>query len=202
MVTGRVGPFDGRQEDGMTDRSGQEVTAALIAAVNAHDLDGIVDQFSGVRPKRDSGPSGAQLRRQRSGPPQLGADPRSGQRPARRGPLVDDYHGYHDRPRDGLAGARVRWPAARRRAVADAGRDGQRGRRWTDRRPPLLYGAGRDRRFRRRRSRSTDHDAGPTRRQHRSARRRHRPPRERRDDPRRRWNGPPRSAGRGAARLA
>ena len=32
----------------MTDRSGQEVTAALIAAVNAHDLDGIVDQFSGV----------------------------------------------------------------------------------------------------------------------------------------------------------
>ena len=144
----------------MTDRSGQEVTAALIAAVNAHDLDGIVDQFSGRRPKRDSGPSGAQLRGQRSGPPQLGADPRSGQRPARRGPLVDDYHGYHDRPRDGLAGARVRWPAARRRAVADAGRDGQRGRRWTDRRPPLLYGAGRDRRFRRRRSRSTDHDAG------------------------------------------
>lgn len=32
----------------MTDRSGQEVTAALIAAVNAHDLDGIVDQFSGL----------------------------------------------------------------------------------------------------------------------------------------------------------
>jgi ketosteroid isomerase-like protein len=32
----------------MTDRSGQEVTAALIAAVNAHDLDGIVEQFSGL----------------------------------------------------------------------------------------------------------------------------------------------------------
>jgi ketosteroid isomerase-like protein len=31
----------------MTDRSGQEVAAALIAAVNAHDLDAIVDQFSG-----------------------------------------------------------------------------------------------------------------------------------------------------------
>jgi ketosteroid isomerase-like protein len=32
----------------MTDRSGQEVTAALIAAVNTHDLDRIVDQFSAV----------------------------------------------------------------------------------------------------------------------------------------------------------
>src|SRR4051794_39340131 len=31
----------------MTDRSGQEVMAALVAAVNAHDLDAIVDQFSG-----------------------------------------------------------------------------------------------------------------------------------------------------------
>jgi ketosteroid isomerase-like protein len=30
----------------MTDRSGTDVAAALIAAVNAHDLDGIVDQFS------------------------------------------------------------------------------------------------------------------------------------------------------------
>ena len=31
----------------MTDRSGKDVTAALIRAVNAHDLDAIVDQFSG-----------------------------------------------------------------------------------------------------------------------------------------------------------
>jgi len=36
----------------MTDRSGQDVAAALIAAVNAHDLDAIVDQFNQSQPKK------------------------------------------------------------------------------------------------------------------------------------------------------
>lgn len=46
MVSGLKGPSNGPKEDGMTDRSGSDVAAALIAAVNAHDLEAVVDQFS------------------------------------------------------------------------------------------------------------------------------------------------------------
>ena len=186
----------------MTDRSGQEVTAALIAAVNAHDLDGIVDQFSGhVRSETPAHPARSfdgsdQVRRNWGQILGAVSDLRAEVRSSTT--TTDTTTGretvWLELAFDGRRpdGAPWRMRGVTVNEVADGRIDALR----FYMEPVETGGSGADEAVRRIMTQA-DQAPAPI-----GAATAPAAGRERRDDPRRRWNGPPRSAGRGAARLA